>query len=193
MRLKHYGKPPTERNDWKTIRSLLPYLWEFKGRVFLALGFLLLAKVANVSVPLVLKGIVDALSEPQQLLILPVALFAAYGLLRLGNSLFGELRDAVFVKVTQRSIRRVALKVFETPARALAAFPPRPPDRRHVARHRTRRRRYPLPAQLHAVQYPADAARNRFRRRHPVRQSTTRGSASSPSRRWWCTSSSRCG
>ena len=59
------------------------------------------------------KGIVDALSEPQQLLILPVALFAAYGLLRLGNSLFGELRDAVFVKVTQRSIRRVALKVFE--------------------------------------------------------------------------------
>ena len=113
MRLRHYGKPPTERNDWKTIRSLLPYLWEFKGRVFLALGFLLLAKVANVSVPLVLKGIVDALSEPQQLLILPVALFAAYGLLRLGNSLFGELRDAVFVKVTQRSIRRVALKVFE--------------------------------------------------------------------------------
>ena len=113
MRLKHYGQPPTERNDWKTIRSLLPYLWEFKGRVFLALGFLLLAKVANVSVPLVLKGIVDALSEPQQLLILPVALFAAYGLLRLGNSLFGELRDAVFVKVTQRSIRRVALKVFE--------------------------------------------------------------------------------
>ncbi|MEK7191591.1 MAG: ABC transporter ATP-binding protein/permease [Pseudomonadota bacterium] len=113
MRLKHYGKPPTERNDWKTIRSLLPYLWEFKGRVFLALGFLLLAKIANVSVPLVLKGIVDALSEPQQLLILPVALFAAYGLLRLGNSLFGELRDAVFVKVTQRSIRRVALKVFE--------------------------------------------------------------------------------
>ncbi len=113
MRLKHYGQPPTKRNDWKTIRSLLPYLWEFKGRVFLALGFLVLAKVANVSVPLVLKAIVDALSEPQQLLILPVALFAAYGLLRLGNSLFGELRDAVFVKVTQRSIRRVALKVFE--------------------------------------------------------------------------------
>ncbi len=113
MRLKHYGKPPAERNDWQTIRSLLPYLWEFKGRVLLALGFLALAKVANVSVPLVLKEIVDALSGPQQLLMLPVALFAAYGLLRLGNSLFGELRDAVFVKVTQHSIRRVALKVFE--------------------------------------------------------------------------------
>jgi len=113
MRLKHYGKPPENRNDWHTIRSLLPYLWEFRGRVFLALGFLALAKVANVTVPLVLKEIVDALSGPQQLLLLPVALFAAYGLLRLGNSLFGELRDVVFVKVTQRSIRRVALKVFE--------------------------------------------------------------------------------
>ncbi|TAM46612.1 MAG: ABC transporter ATP-binding protein/permease [Gammaproteobacteria bacterium] len=113
MRLKHYGKPPEDRNDWLTIRSLLPYLWEFKGRVFLALGFLAAAKVANVTVPLVLKEIVDALSGPQQLLLLPVALFAAYGLLRLGNSLFGELRDVVFVKVTQRSIRRVALQVFE--------------------------------------------------------------------------------
>ncbi len=113
MRLKHYGKPPDNRNDWLTIRSLLPYLWEFKGRVFLALGFLAIAKVANVTVPLVLKEIVDALSGPQQLLLLPVALFAAYGLLRLGNSLFGELRDVVFVKVTQRSIRRVALRVFE--------------------------------------------------------------------------------
>jgi ATP-binding cassette subfamily B protein len=113
MRLKHYGKPPDNRKDWQTIRSLLPYLWEFRGRVILALTFLALAKVANVSVPLVLKEIVDALSGPQQLLLLPVALFAAYGLLRLGNSLFGELRDAVFVKVTQRSIRRVALKVFE--------------------------------------------------------------------------------
>jgi len=113
MRLKHYGKPPDNRKDWQTIRSLLPYLWEFRGRVILALTFLALAKVANVGVPLVLKEIVDALSGPQQLLLLPVALFAAYGLLRLGNSLFGELRDAVFVKVTQRSIRRVALKVFE--------------------------------------------------------------------------------
>jgi ATP-binding cassette subfamily B protein len=113
VRLKHYGKPPENRNDWQTIRALLPYLWEFKGRVILALGFLAAAKAANVTVPLVLKEIVDALSGPQQLLLLPVALFAAYGLLRLGNSLFGELRDVVFVKVTQRSIRRVALKVFE--------------------------------------------------------------------------------
>ena len=55
MRLKHYGQPPTERNDWKTIRRCCPTCGS--RRVFLALGFPLLAKVANVSVPLVLKGI----------------------------------------------------------------------------------------------------------------------------------------
>ncbi len=113
MRIRHYGKPPSDRNDWKTIRSLLPYLWEFRGRVLLALAFLAFAKSANVAVPLVLKEIVDALDKPETLLALPVILFVAYGALRLGNSLFGELRDVVFAKVTQRSIRRVALKVFE--------------------------------------------------------------------------------
>ncbi|BAU49460.1 metal ABC transporter permease [Sulfurifustis variabilis] len=113
MKLRHYGPPPKDRNDWKTIRSLIPYLLEFKGRVALALLFLAAAKVANVSVPLVLKEIVDAFEQRQALLMLPVFLFVAYGLLRLGNSLFGELRDVVFVKVLQRSIRRVALKVFE--------------------------------------------------------------------------------
>ena len=113
MRLTHYGKPPTGRHDWQTIKSLLPYLLEFRVRVVLALVFLAAAKVANVSVPLVLKQIIDAFEQKQALLTLPVFLFAAYGLLRLGNSLFGELRDVVFVKVLQRSIRRVALNVFQ--------------------------------------------------------------------------------
>ncbi len=113
MRVRHYGKPPSRQNDWKTIKSLLPYLWEFRGRVVLALTFLALAKVANVSVPLVLKEVVDALSPSKALLALPVFLLVAYGLLRLANSTFGELRDMVFAKVTQRSIRRVALNVFE--------------------------------------------------------------------------------
>ncbi|MFL6646441.1 MAG: ABCB family ABC transporter ATP-binding protein/permease, partial [Sulfurifustaceae bacterium] len=113
MRFSHYGKPPTGRNDWRTIKSLLPYLLEFPGRVAVALAFLAAAKVANVAVPLVLKRIVDTFEHTEALLALPVFLFAAYGLLRFGNSLFGELRDVVFVKVLQRSIRRVALKVFE--------------------------------------------------------------------------------
>lgn len=104
---------PPEGFGWRTIRGLVPYLLEFRGRVILALTFLAAAKVANVSVPLVLKQIVDTFEKSQALVALPVFLFAAYGLLRLGNSVFGELRDIVFVNVTQRSIRRVALKVFE--------------------------------------------------------------------------------
>ncbi len=113
MRTRHYGKPPARQSDWNAIKSLLPYLWEFRGRVVLALAFLALAKVATVAVPLVLKEIVDALSSTSATLVLPVFLLVAYGALRLANSTFGELRDAVFAKVTQRSIRRVALKVFE--------------------------------------------------------------------------------
>jgi len=113
MRTRHFGQPPTGRNDWQTIQTLLPYLWEFRGRVLLAMAFLAIAKMANVGVPLILKEVVDSLSGPQQLLVLPLTLLVAYGLLRLGNSLFGELRDVVFAKVLQRSIRRVAMKVFE--------------------------------------------------------------------------------
>ena len=113
MRVRHFGSPPVNRNDWQTIKSLLPYLWEFRGRVFLAMSFLIAAKVANVGVPLLLKEVIDALNGPQALLTLPVLLLVGYGALRLSNSLFGELRDAVFAKVMQRSIRRVALQVFE--------------------------------------------------------------------------------
>jgi ATP-binding cassette, subfamily B, heavy metal transporter len=105
-------KPTSDRNDLKTIRTLLPYLWEFKGRVILALSLLILAKLANVSVPLVLKEIVDALDQPRAMLILPVFLVLSYGILRLCSTLFGELRDAIFAKVTQRAIRRIAIKVF---------------------------------------------------------------------------------
>ncbi len=113
MRIRHTGKPPSDRNDWQTVKTLLPYLWEFRGRVVLALSFLIMAKLANVGVPLVLKEVVDALDQPQALLALPILLLVGYGALRLGNSLFGELRDVVFAKVLQRSIRRVALKVFQ--------------------------------------------------------------------------------
>ena len=100
------------RNDFKTIGTLLPFLWEFKGRVMIALALMILAKLANVSVPLVLKDIVDTLNQPHAMLMLPVFLLISYGLLRLFSTLFGELRDAVFAKVTQRAIRRIANKVF---------------------------------------------------------------------------------
>jgi ATP-binding cassette, subfamily B, heavy metal transporter len=112
MRATRLEKPTANRNDWKTIRSLLPYLWEFKGRVALAMALLVIAKLANVSVPLVLKEIIDTLDQPRAILTLPVLLLIGYGALRLCSTLFGELRDAVFAKVTQRAIRRVAIQVF---------------------------------------------------------------------------------
>ncbi|AOX99345.1 ABC transporter ATP-binding protein/permease [Jeongeupia sp. USM3] len=101
------------RNDWQTLRTLFPYLWRYKNRVVLALGLLIAAKFANVAVPLVLKDIVDALDGSKSMVVMPVALVFAYGALRMCSSVFGELRDAVFAKVTQGSIRRVALQVFK--------------------------------------------------------------------------------
>ena len=91
---------------------LLPYLWEFKGRVAVALVFLVAAKLANVSVPLILKQIVDSLDPTRAAIVLPFMLLLAYGLLRLSTTLFAELRDIVFVRVTQRAVRRIALTVF---------------------------------------------------------------------------------
>jgi len=112
MRPTRLEKPAATRNNLKTIAALLPYLWEFKVRVMVALSLLVLAKLANVSVPLVLKEIVDVLDQPRAELVLPVFLLIGYGVLRLCSTLFGELRDAIFAKVTQRAIRRVANKVF---------------------------------------------------------------------------------
>ncbi len=99
-------------SEWRAVRLLLPYLWEFKGRVVVALIFLVSAKLANVGVPLVLKEVVDRLDAATAVLLLPLALLVAYGLLRLSTTLFAELRDVVFVRVTQRAIRRIALTVF---------------------------------------------------------------------------------
>ncbi len=104
---------PPATGDAGVVRKLLPYLWEYRGRVFLALAFLVTAKFANLAVPLVMKAIVDGLSGPKAVLAVPVVLLAAYGLLRLSSTLFNELRDVVFVKVAQRAMRRVALEVFE--------------------------------------------------------------------------------
>ena len=119
MRPSDPSPPPQagrSRSEWGVIATLVPYLWEFKGRVVLALLCLVAAKAGNVGIPLVLKHIVDALSikptEPGAVLVLPVALLIAYGLLRLTTTTFTELRELVFAKVTQRAVRNVALKVF---------------------------------------------------------------------------------
>ena len=100
------------KTNWLVLKSLAPYVWDFKYRVVAALVLLTLAKAANVTVPLVLKEVVDSLAPKDQLLLLPLALLLGYGALRLCAVLFAELRDVVFVKVTRRATRRIALKVF---------------------------------------------------------------------------------
>ncbi|MBA3507489.1 MAG: ABC transporter ATP-binding protein/permease [Betaproteobacteria bacterium] len=102
----------TRRGDWNTIRTLLPYLWEYRGRVFAAMTCLVLAKVANVGVPVLLKEIVDSLDATTAALVVPLALLVAYGALRLATTLFTELREFLFAKVTQRAVRNIAVKVF---------------------------------------------------------------------------------
>jgi ATP-binding cassette subfamily B protein len=106
---------PTKKiatGDWRVLRMLVPYLWEYRGRVVIATIFLIVAKLANIAVPLLMKRIVDSLTPTQAMLAVPVSLLVTYGVLRLSSTLFAELRDIVFVRVTQRAMRRVALNVF---------------------------------------------------------------------------------
>ncbi|MFW7342706.1 ABC transporter ATP-binding protein/permease [Pollutimonas sp. H1-120] len=113
MRFTHRGPAPSRRNDIQTIRSLLPFVWQFKWRVMAALACLVAAKVASVILPLYLKEVVDKLSVPATLMVLPVAALLGYGFARLASSVFGELRDALFARVTQGSIRRIATRLFK--------------------------------------------------------------------------------
>lgn len=102
--------------EWSALRRLMPYLWEYKWRVLAALLFMVGAKVANVGVPLLLKQLVDALNvkatDPAALLVVPVGLLLAYGVLRFSTSMLSELRDLVFSKATQGATRSIALETF---------------------------------------------------------------------------------
>lgn len=106
------GQPLPEAHIWRTLNSLTPYLWQHKWRVLLALSCLVMAKVANVAVPLVFKEMIDGLTVAQQALALPALLLALYGALRFSTSLFTELREILFARVTQQAVRRIALEVF---------------------------------------------------------------------------------
>ncbi len=109
------GPPPKDRHDWQTVRTLIPYLWAWKGRVLFALVCLIGAKLANVAVPLVFKDIIDTLGMPAEktAMLVPLGLLAAYGALRFSTSLFTELRELLFARVTQQAVRAIALQVFE--------------------------------------------------------------------------------
>ena len=100
--------------DWTAIKSLIPYFMEFRGRVILAMLFLLLAKLANVMIPFVMKYIVDALDSSQsEIIVVPIIFLAMYGVLRLGTILFGEIRDTIFGRVTEHAMHRIGLKLFK--------------------------------------------------------------------------------
>lgn len=108
--------PAPRRSDWATLGRLLPYFWEYRWRVGLALACLVAAKAANVGVPVLLKALVDALDlkpgDARAVLVVPVGLLLAYGLLRLSTSIFTELRELVFAKASEGAARHIALQVF---------------------------------------------------------------------------------
>jgi ABC-type transport system involved in Fe-S cluster assembly fused permease/ATPase subunit len=108
--------PGAPRSDWSTLARLLPYLWRYRGRVLIALAFMIGAKLANIGVPLLLKELVDGLAikpgSAASLLVVPVGLLLAYGALRLSTTLFTELRELVFAKATEGAARTISLQVF---------------------------------------------------------------------------------
>jgi ATP-binding cassette subfamily B protein len=111
------GQLPQQRPDRETIQRLLPYLWQYKWRVMAALTFMVGAKLANVSVPLLLKELIDAMAfkpnDPMAVIVVPVSLLLVYGVLRLSVSAFTELRELVFAKATQGAARQIALETFQ--------------------------------------------------------------------------------
>jgi len=107
--------PSYHRADWQVIKDLWPYLMAYKGRVVLALAFMVLAKFANLGVPVLLKEMIDTLdvnTVAGAALVVPIGLVVGYGLLRLSTSIFTELREALFARVTQHAVRQIALNVF---------------------------------------------------------------------------------
>jgi ABC-type transport system involved in Fe-S cluster assembly fused permease/ATPase subunit len=115
--LRHFRTPEVTtatRSDWRVIRTLGPYLTEFPLRVGVAMACLILAKLAGVVLPLMMKHLVDDLTPARHaIVVVPIALLLFYGALRFANVMFGELRDLVFGRVAERAMRRAALNVFE--------------------------------------------------------------------------------
>ena len=110
----YLDSPPAPQNThgWQTLGRLAPYLWEHKGRVLFSFACLVAAKMANVGVPIVFKNMIDDLSGTAVVVGLPILLLALYGTLRFANSLFSELREILFARVTQEAVRRISLEVF---------------------------------------------------------------------------------
>ena len=105
------SEPHSDRKDWANLKRLFPFVWEFRGRVLVALACLVLSKLAVVAMPLLLRDIIDGLDSEDGALVLPVMLLLAYGALRMASSLFNELRDAVFARVRYHAMRGISNRV----------------------------------------------------------------------------------
>ena len=113
--MRHHASKnsPPGPADWRTLKKLGPYLWDHRWRFIFAVSFLIGAKIATIGVPIVLKHIVDSLDTAKNaVLILPAALIVGYGLLRLATTLFTDLRDMIFARVTQGMIRKISIEAF---------------------------------------------------------------------------------
>jgi len=116
--MQHYisytHEPHSKRRDLGNLARMFPFVWDYRGRVMIALLSLVFSKLAMVGVPFILKDIVDNLDvKSDAILILPLALLLAYGALRLVSSLFNELRDAVFARVRYHAMRSVSKRVLK--------------------------------------------------------------------------------
>jgi ATP-binding cassette subfamily B protein len=113
MYVPRTDSPHRDRRDWHNIRNLAPLLWDYRGRVLLALTCLVAARVANVGVPLLLAAVVDSLdvATVDEVAVVPVILLVGYGLLRLASSLFNELRDVIFARVRYHAMRALSVRV----------------------------------------------------------------------------------
>ncbi len=112
----------------RVLRALWQAAWQYRGRTLAALALLIAAKLAAVSVPLLLKAVVDRFSRPESMarsvepaaappgvevaLVVPVVLLVGYAALRFAGTLFTELRDLVFARVTQRTVTGFAERAF---------------------------------------------------------------------------------
>ena len=125
--MRHQQTTNTDQiENWQVLKNLIPYLSEYKGRVFAALIFMVFAKLANITLPFIMKNIIDQFDDKasiridlldadinQTWLIAPVALVLIYGLFRFSSVLFGEIRDTLFGRVTERAMRRIGHRVFK--------------------------------------------------------------------------------
>ena len=115
MKTRNYAENPDQKINWKVFRAISPYLLEYRLRIIVALGCLVLSKGASVCGPFILKHVVDSLTQKgiAEIILVPTMLIVAYGFARLAVLVAGEIRDTIFGRVCERAMRKIGLEVFQ--------------------------------------------------------------------------------